>query len=72
MSEHYIPFDFGAWSTKTPADKPMICSKHGAQEGGFLISVTPRRGQSTFRRKYCGMCVLEALDQVTEGLTDGS
>jgi hypothetical protein len=70
VDDSYFPFDFGAWSASEDAP-PMICSRHGLQEGGLLIKITPRRGQPAISRKFCGLCVLDTLDKIPGELTDG-
>jgi hypothetical protein len=57
--DHYVPFDFGTW--RSPAG--MDCPRHGLQDGGLVIQVSPRRnGGEVITRRYCGVCVLTALD----------
>jgi hypothetical protein len=58
MTDDYYPFDFGAWKSK----EGLNCPKHGLQQGGLAIAVTPYRDRPPITRKYCGLCVLEALD----------
>jgi hypothetical protein len=61
MSDDYFPFDFGSWK----APKPMICPRHGPQDGGLLVSVTAKRGEAPIVRKCCGLCVIDALDRIS-------
>jgi hypothetical protein len=60
MSEPYFPFDLGSWASTSGRQ----CPKHGLQQGGLAISVTPHRGAPAVIRNYCGLCVIEALDAV--------
>lgn len=61
MADDYIAFDFGSWTARTT---PLVCPRHGRQDGGLSISVTPRRGETPIVRKCCGLCVLDALDRL--------
>jgi hypothetical protein len=40
----------------------MDCPVHGKQLGGLLLKVQPTPEAEAVMRKYCGMCVMAALD----------
>ena len=63
----YIPFDFGSWKQHAG----MSCARHGKQDGGLAISVRSHRADEPYIRRYCGLCVLDALDRFCEGQADG-
>lgn len=64
MSEAYFPFDFGAWRSTDP----MTCPRHGPQYGGPMVRVTPQEGGPVTTRRYCGLCVIDALDAAVDAV----
>jgi hypothetical protein len=57
----YYPFDLGVWRAR---EEPMVCPKHGPQDGGLSIMVRSAREAEPQTRCYCGLCIIEALDRI--------
>jgi hypothetical protein len=57
--DDYFPFDFGSWQS----DKGVTCPRHGVQHGGLILKVVPVRNGPAHVKHYCGLCVLDMLDQ---------
>ena len=53
-----LPFDFGMWRSKTGANCPI----HGEQFGGLAIVVNVPNHPEILR-KYCSLCLVDALDR---------
>lgn len=56
----YIPFDFGSWRQLNGLD----CPQHGQQDGGPVFRIQQYKGGTEVSRRYCGFCLLAALDKV--------
>ena len=56
----YIPFDFGTWRQIDGLD----CFRHGMQDGGPVFNIQPHVDEKATVRRYCGLCIMEALDRV--------
>lgn len=66
MTDDYFPFDLGTWQAR---DKPGLeCPRHGPQDGGLVLRVVPRRGETPIVRKFCGLCVIDALERTVGSL----
>jgi hypothetical protein len=63
VTDDYIPFDFGSWKSGAGRE----CSRHGRQYGGPSFAISPRPGEIIIRR-YCGLCLLDALDRAVPPL----
>lgn len=63
--EDFDPFDFGAWRAR---GTPLVCPRHGPQEGGLVLRVIPKKGDEPIVRKYCALCVVDLLDRVGAAL----